>query len=318
MPQNQKRLQIVSRGGTAAGKHAGDGRRRHEGRTVSGRWLVSALILAMSAAALCGWLSLCLLFWQGSWQLLYHPFAAVTRTPLSVGLQFESIQFAVTDTGVPRLSGWWIAAQPDAKYRGFTVLYLHDQKGNLSDTVDALAQLHAIGVNVMAFDYRGYGQSQFVRPSEAHWREDANWALEYLTGTRHVNRGTIVLDGAGLGADIAMEVAAAHPKLAGVILDSPMEAPMNAIFTDSRARLVPAHMLVRDRYELDAAAEAVRVPVLEVEQESAARQEGKGKEPAAYAKVRASKMLVWLGPAAQGDQQFADALKRWMDELPVR
>ena len=146
--------------------------------------------------------------------------------------------------------------------RRLTVLYLHGQDGNLGDTVDALARLHAAGVNVLAFDYRGYGQSQFVRPSEAHWRQDAEWALEYLTGTRHIAPGAIVLDGTALGANLALEVAAAHPELAGVIVESPIADPMNAIFSDARARMVPAHLLVRDRYDLDAAAENVRVPVL--------------------------------------------------------
>ena len=49
--------------------------------TVSARWLVTAASLAIVAAAICAWLTLCLLFWQGSWQLLYHPASAVTRTP---------------------------------------------------------------------------------------------------------------------------------------------------------------------------------------------------------------------------------------------
>jgi len=41
--------------------------------TVSGRWLLAGAGLALVAAALCSWGTLCLLFWQGSWQLLYHP-----------------------------------------------------------------------------------------------------------------------------------------------------------------------------------------------------------------------------------------------------
>ena len=84
--------------------------------------------------------------------------------------------------------------------------------------VDALARLHAVGVNVLAFDYRGYGQSAFVRPSEADLRQDAEWAFQYLSETRHIDRGAIVLDGEGLGANLALEVASAHPELAGVVL----------------------------------------------------------------------------------------------------
>ena len=185
-----------------------------------------------------------MLFWQGSWQLLYHPEAVVVRTPASVGLAFDPVEFAATDAGVARLKGWWIPAGPGAVFGRYTVLFLDGQNGNLSGNIDAFVRLHRVGVNVLAFDYRGYGQSQFVRPSEAHWRQDAQWALQYLIETRHVSAGAIVLDGQGLGANLALEVAAAHPELAGVVLDTPIASPMNAVFNDARARLVPARLLV--------------------------------------------------------------------------
>src|SRR5208337_5473457 len=99
--------------------------------TVSGRWLLTAASLAILAAAVCAWGALCLLFWQGSWQLLYHPASSVARTPASLGLAFESVGFATTEAGVPRLKGWWIPAALDARYSRYTVLYLHAQNGNL-------------------------------------------------------------------------------------------------------------------------------------------------------------------------------------------
>ena len=57
--------------------------------TVSGRWLLSAFAIVIPSAAFCAWAVLCLLFWQGSWQLLYHPTAAIARTPASGGLAFD-------------------------------------------------------------------------------------------------------------------------------------------------------------------------------------------------------------------------------------
>src|ERR1035438_268561 len=107
--------------------------------TVSGRWLVTAASLAIVASAACAWLTLCLLFWQGSWQLLYHPTSPVTRTPASAGLAFDSVGFASTEAGQPRLRGWWIPAGAAARYSRYTVLYLHGQDGNLGDAVDAVA-----------------------------------------------------------------------------------------------------------------------------------------------------------------------------------
>jgi hypothetical protein len=322
MASRKKGLEIVSRrpgpGGnkTGAGKRAPAGPRApSEPARVSGRWLLGAVALTIGAAVFCAWCALCLLFWQGSWQLLYHPAAVVARTPATAGLAFDTVGFAVTDAGTPRLAGWWIPAAPDAPFSRLTVLFLHGQDGNLADTVDALARLHAAGVNVLAFDYRGYGQSQFERPSEAHWRQDAEWAIQYLTGTRHVAAGAIVLDGTGLGANLALEVAAAHPELAGVIVESPLADPARAIFNDARARMVPAHLLVRDRYDLNAAAADVRVPVLWFASDERSKVGVVPHEPGAYGRIAGRKMLVWLNPAKNIDMQIVDALARWLDEL---
>jgi uncharacterized protein len=279
---------------------------------VSGRWLLAALCATIAGAAVCCWLALCLLFWQGSWQLLYHPSAVVARTPASAGLAFDRVAFAATDVGIPRLKGWWIPAAPAAARARFTVIYLHGQDGNIEDTLDALARLHDAGVNVLAFDYRGYGDSQQARPSEARWGQDAEWALEYLTRTRHIDAGMIVLDGTGLGANLALEVAVEHPELAGVVVDSPPQDPTGLIFNDARARMVPARLLVRDRYDLEAAASALHVPLLWFERTGAP---GATQDPQAYKKVAASKLIVWLNPSGDMYKQTEDALGRWLDGL---
>jgi uncharacterized protein len=284
--------------------------------TVSGRWLLKAVAISLAGAAFCCWAALCLLFWQGSWQLLYHPASAITRTPASAGIHFDPVAFATTDTGVTRLTGWWISAEPTGPFRQYTVAYLHGKDGNLGNTVDALAALHSAGVNVLAFDYRGYGQSQFARPSEAHWREDTEWALQYLNGTRHIGPGQIVLDGDGLGANLALEVAAAHPDLAGVILHEPLADPAQIIFSDARAQLVPARLLVRDRYQLDAPAAKLRIPSLWFYQAAAPGSGESDSEPAAYRKVAPRKMLVWLPAGAAAQKAIADALSRWLADLP--
>ena len=279
--------------------------------TVSGRWLLTAATLSILAAAFCAWGALCLLFWQGSWQLLYHPASAITRTPANAGLTFDPVAFATTEAAEPRLRGWWIPAEPEARYARFTVLYLHRQDGNLSDSVDALASLHHAGLNVFAFDYRGYGQSQFQRPSEARWREDADWAIRYLTGTRHIAPGAIVLDGRELGANLALEVAAAHPEVAGVVLDSPLESPMNAVFNDPRAHMVPANLLVRDRFEMNAAAAGLKIPSLWFYSGEGAH----AGPPDIVRRVSAPKMLVALKAGPEENQDRTGSLARWLDDL---
>jgi pimeloyl-ACP methyl ester carboxylesterase len=261
----------------------------------------------------CAWLTLCLLFWQGSWQLLYHPTSAVTRTPASVGLPFDVIQFADTPAGVPQLQGWWI---PSANQPRFTALYLHGETGNLGDAVDDLAQLHAANLDVFAFDYRGYGQSVFKHPSEARLREDAEAAVVYLTDTRHIAASSIVLVGRGLGADLALEVAAAHPDFAGVVLQNPLENPVSAIFNDPRAHIVPAHALVRDRWDTSTSAANVLVPslwLLGIPSPTKTEQD----PPPAYQATKSRKFLVWITHGPFAVKEFELALSRWLDDLPI-
>jgi uncharacterized protein len=285
---------------------------------VSARWLLLAVAGTLAGAALCAWGALCLLFWQGNWQLLYHPSATLPRTPASANLAFESIGFATTPSGVPRLSGWWIPAAPGAADSRYTILYLHDKDGNLSDAVDHLAQLHAAGVNVFAFDYRGYGRSQFAHPSEKHWLEDAASAYAYLTATRHIDPHTLVIDGRGLGADLALEFARSHSEAAGVVAESPLEDAASAIFDDGRAHLVPAHLLARDRWDFADAAEALHIPSLWFLPFPASPQNGGlARNPAFFEKVPAPKMFVWLPPGRVNTVNFTEEFSRWLDSLAL-
>lgn len=309
MPSNKPQLRVVSRSSRPGVRAA-----TPQPPTVSPRWLLRALGLSAVAALFCAWATLCLLFWQGSWQLLYHPTAKVARTPASAGLAYQQVGFAATQTGQLRMQGWWIPAAAHAPFSRLTVLYLHGATGNLGNSVDALARLHAAGVNVFAFDYRGYGQSEFVHPSEATWRQDADWALDYLTGTRQIDASKIVLAGEGLGADLALEVAAAHPHLAGVVLDAPIENPVNAIFDDARAHLVPAHLLVQDRYDVDGAAAALRLPSLWLVPVAA---NAVHSAPAAYERVTAPKRLDRFSPGADAGTKVVDALTQWLAALPA-
>ena len=275
--------------------------------TVSARWLVSAICIVLAAAIVCTWGTICLMFWQGSWQLLYHPTASISRTPASAGIAFDDVEFGSSPAGMPQLKGWWVPAGSQARY---TAIFLHGATGNLSDTIDALARLHAAGVDVLAFDYRGYGQSAFARPSEERLRQDAEAATLYLADTRHVSPSSLVLVGNGLGANLALQLASAHSELAGVVLEEPLEAPMDAIFRDPRARLVPARLLVNDSWDAKAAAAKLRIPSLWF-----FRQDGK---PAWFESVTSRKIGVWLANPATAHRDYEKALTRWLVDLSDR
>jgi uncharacterized protein len=229
--------------------------------TISGRWLLTAFILSLAAALLCGYLTLCLLFWQGQWQLLYHPSRAITVTPASAGLAFNDVRFDVTDTGRPQLDGWWIPATPGSAYAGATILYLHGARGSLSDTIPALARLHALGLAVFAIDYRGFGLSEGAHPSERLATVDAVAAWKYLTDTRGIAARSIIVWGDGVGAAFAAHLAAEFAP-AGVILEDPAPPARQILLADARARILPLFLLRNETLDPTADLQSAHVPRL--------------------------------------------------------
>ena len=228
---------------------------------VKARWLLTALALLVIAALSCAYLSLCLLFLQGQWQLLYHPSHTVGSTPAALGIPFDEVHFAPSENGVTELTGWWLpappvddrAGAPAAAMAATTVLYLHDGAGSLSDALPHIARLHALGCAVFAIDYRGYGASAPGKPSEAAMTADAEHAVTYLLDTRHVAPRSLVLWGRGTGAVIAFDASDSILHLGGqrlpMVLEDASAAALEILRDDPRTRLLPVRILMRDRLD---------------------------------------------------------------------
>ncbi len=238
---------------------------------------MGAFAVAVAAAAVCAYATLCLLFYQGQWQMVLHPSRSVTATPANQKLKFDEIRFDYTETGVPKLDGWWIPAEPAARWSASTVLYLHGGEGSLSNSVDDLATLHSLGINVFAFDYRGYGRSAGLRPNELRMTEDAHAAWSYLTATRHLAAKSVVIYGSGVGASLGAELASALPapgQPAGMVLDGPSEAALTIVSRDARAKILPLSLLLKERFDPADALRASSLPKLFLDRDGAKSRTG--------------------------------------------
>ena len=235
---------------------------RQQQPLVSGRWLLRAFLIVLGAALVCAYLTVCLLFYQGQWQIVFQPSRTITATPANAGWHYDDIRFDYTETGAPRLTGWWIPADPGSRYSGRAILFLHDGRGSLSDYIAELKMLHLLGINVFAFDYRGFGQSVNVHPSEKRVYEDADAAWGYLTQTRHLDAKSIVLYGNGLGATIAAETVLRHPEAAALVMESPAPPALDRIRADARTSILPVALLFRDRFDLQPKLAELKTPKL--------------------------------------------------------
>lgn len=140
------------------------------------------------------------------------PGRALTATPEQIGLRYEEVHLE-TDDG-ETLHAWWLP-HPDARA---TVLFHHGNAGNISHRLDSLRIFHDLAVNVLIYDYRGYGRST-GNPSEAGLYRDAEAAWNWLTESRAVASGEIILFGRSLGGAVASHLAE-QVDAGGLIVES--------------------------------------------------------------------------------------------------
>jgi hypothetical protein len=224
-------------------------------------WLLKAIAITVLAALFCGYLTICLLFYQGQWQLVLHPTRTNTSPQSIAGTPYELIHFGPDESAIPQLTGWWIPSAPNGRYANATLLFLPGSDGSLADDIPTLAALHNLGINVFAFDYRGYGQSAPTRPNQQNMTRDADSAWRYLSISRHIPPQQIVLYGTGVGASLATHLAT-HPANPALILDAPHADLLDAALRDHRSKLVPVHLLFHERFPLAEPLSQLRTPKL--------------------------------------------------------
>jgi fermentation-respiration switch protein FrsA (DUF1100 family) len=132
--------------------------------------------------------------------------------PSAHGIDFEDVYFSGAQG--QRLHGWWLPCDPAAG----TLLFCHGNRGNLSDRTESCAFYRRLGLNVFAFDYRGYGHSP-GRPTEAGLYADAAAAWRYLRDERGVAADEIVVLGRSLGGAVASHLAN-QVRPAAVVIES--------------------------------------------------------------------------------------------------
>jgi fermentation-respiration switch protein FrsA (DUF1100 family) len=158
-------------------------------------------------------LAVALFFYQPN--LLYFPdmpSREIEATPADIGLGFEALTLTTRDD--EQLDAWFIPADPA---RG-VLLFCHGNAGNISHRLESIRLFHELGLSVLIFDYRGYGQSS-GKPTEKGSYRDADAAWHYLVTQRGIPAEHIILFGRSLGASVAADLAT-RQSAAAVILES--------------------------------------------------------------------------------------------------
>jgi len=177
------------------------------------RWwaALAAVVLALGTVAGCTSLD----EWQR--QAIFNPARDNPRwvaEPLA-GTEEYDVRLANGDT----LHFWYVPQSQAASSP--TVLYLHGARWNMNGSVFRISRWHDLGFNVLAVDYRGFGRSTEILPSEQTASEDTRAAFDELK-RRQPEATRRYVYGHSLGGALAIDLASAVPtdQLAGVIIES--------------------------------------------------------------------------------------------------
>jgi len=151
-----------------------------------------------------------------------HAKARLTEPQGAYAPPHTRVEFAAADS--TKLVGWVIPAAP-VDSNGVWVLYCHGNAHNLSqyEEPEFYAYLRALGVNILTFDYRGFGESTGA-PDEQGSYADAHAAYDLLRTKYQVSPSRIVIYGHSLGTGVAVQLASTVP--AGALI---LQVPYTSI-----------------------------------------------------------------------------------------
>ena len=184
------------------------------------------------------------LLWFFESHLIYFPGSErrLIEPPAALGLPIERIELP-TEDGV-KLVAWAMPAA--AESTGLWLLICHGNAGNLSefDRPVHYAGLRGLGLSLLAFDYRGYGESGGA-PSEQGLYLDADAAYRYLRESRRVPADRIVVFGHSLGSAVAIDLASRVPT-AGLIVEGALTSAVDR--GQELYPYIPVRRIARSRF----------------------------------------------------------------------
>jgi len=146
---------------------------------------------------------------------LTHPARVSKSTSVASDLvRIEEVAFSSAD-GIP-LRGWSIAGTPGAP----GIVLCHDLGGSKDAMLDLGIALQSAGFTVLAFDFRGHGESGGAGSTlGVEEKRDVLGALDYLAGVKGVDGRRLGLYGVGMGAQAAVRAAADRGSATVLVLD---------------------------------------------------------------------------------------------------
>jgi len=222
--------------------------------------LARRALLVVALLVLLAYAGASLYVYEKQGQIVYAPSRTILKTPKDFGLAYQDLRLNVARAGgaSEKIAAWWI---PAPRSNGMSLLFLHGNARNMGGNLGKMAALARMGFNVLAIDYRGYGQSDGERPYEAALYEDANAGLDELE-RREPDLKKRLIHGHSMGGAVAVELAIRRPEAAALFVESSFDSMLGMSTIKAVYRLLPINLLLTERFDSIDRIAQLKLPVL--------------------------------------------------------
>ena len=228
---------------------------------------LTPLLLAGGAVALT-YAGICLTLYSYQKKLIYRPLPDIIKTPADTGLAYENVWIPLSQNNtadaasqsIEKLHAWWVPSPGSRR----VMLFCHGNYGNISYNTERIRFHHSQGCSVLAFDYRGYGQSSGPSPNEKNTFADTEAAWQYLITQRRIKPEHITVCGHSIGGAIAIELGSKHPEIDRLIVESSFTRMRDAVIAKNIYRAFPIEQLLTEPFDSLSKVKNLTMPVLYV------------------------------------------------------
>lgn len=165
--------------------------------------------------------NLIILILLGSSQLVFalNPSRTYKQKPEKYKMEYKEAKIKTND-GKAELNTWYF---PSKEKTTKLILISHNGEGNMGDYLRRVDQFTSIGYNVMAYDYRGFGESsafeidndKYIYP---HFQDDLETMMDYCS-KQHATGFDVY--GWGIGAGLSLGIGWNRTDINKIIADTP-------------------------------------------------------------------------------------------------